>query len=81
MACHAWIVPESWLKLMNSHGGVSSCYSVPVDLIASWEGLAESTLFIVARGKSSDFVFARVFIESVDVGVDDSDSPPPKNTS
>ena len=75
MACHAWIVPESWLKLMNSHGGVSSCYSVPVDLIASWEVLAGSTLFIVARGKSSDFVFARVFIDSVDVGVDDSNSP------
>lgn len=75
MTCHAWIVPESWLNLLDSHGGVSSCYSVPVDLIASWEELAGTTLFIVARGKLSDFIFSRIFIDSVDVGVDDSDSP------
>lgn len=72
---YAWIVPDSWLPLMQAQGGVAPCYAVPVSVLQTWEGLPGATLYIIARSKSGDCLFARVVVESVDVAVDDNDEP------
>ena len=74
-AAYAWIVPDSWLPLMQAQGGVAPCYAVPVSVLQTWEGLPGATLYIVARSKAGDCLFARVVVESVDVAVDDNDEP------
>ena len=72
---YVWIVPDSWLPLMQAQGGVAPCYAVPVSVLQTWEGLPGATLYIVARSKAGDELFARVVVESVDVAVNDNDEP------
>ncbi len=68
---YAWIVPEDWIPLMNSQGGVSSCYTIPVDLISNVECLSGAIVYIIVRGRNFDFLFARVAVDSVAVSYDD----------
>lgn len=70
----AWIIPSTWLPLMDSQKGIAPCYSIPISQIHLSNDIVESGLFIIARGKS-DFLFAYIFVDLVEIEVDENNEP------
>ena len=63
---YAWIVPESWMGLMNANDGVAPCYTLPLVSLPSAQNLPGAHVFIIVRGNKGDYLFARVVVNSVE---------------
>lgn len=67
----AWVVSSSLLSSLGTRGGVSSHYFLSAANLVDLSQLPGAHLYVVVRGEKKDFLFARVFVDSVDECADD----------
>jgi hypothetical protein len=67
----AWVVSSSLLSSLGMRGGVSSHYFLSAANLADVSQMPGAHLYVVVRDEKKDFLFAHVFVDSVDECADD----------